>query len=258
MKYGMCIMDSQLEFIKDVAEQGYDYIELRFGMFGNNDTEKINEVKSLMEKNNIGCEACNCFLPGTLKVTGDSIDEAALSSYIETGMKNLSEIGCKIVVFGSGGSRNVPEGYDEGKAFEQIAHFLKTIAGPIAGKYGITIVIEPLRNPDSNIIHTVADAVKLAKLADHPAVSSLGDLYHMYAMDEEPESIADFDGLVKHCHIATPVSRAFPKLEDDYDFTRFFNVMEKIGCERCSVEGSTQDFANDSAEAIKVFKAWAK
>lgn len=255
MRYGMCIQNTQLDYIEGVAKMGYDYIEGRFTLFAGDDEELIEKMFKLTKENNIVCETCNCFIPGDLRITGDVIDEKALSDYIEKGMKNLEKAGCKIVVFGSGGARNIPEGYDYEKGINQIAHFLKTIAGPIAEKYGITIVTEPLKNPDSNIINTVKEAVELAEKVNHPCVSSLADLYHMYAENETPESLEGYDGKVKHCHIAEVLNRAYPKSSDEYDYSRFIKVMEKIGCPRCSVEGSTKDFLNDSKAALEVLKS---
>lgn len=253
MRYGMCIRNDQLDFIKPMADIGYDYIEGRFGFFADAGREEIENLKDTLSQCNIKCECCNCFIPGNMKITGDSVDEDALREYIEKGMKNAKEVGCEIVVFGSSGARSIPDGYDRQKTTEQIISFLRNIVAPVAERYSITVVTEPLRRSECNILNTVKEAVQLADEVNCSCISSLGDLFHMYAENETPESISSFVGKLKHCHIASVTDRNFPKLSDEYDYGKFIAVMEKLGCERCSVEGRTDNFIKDAEEAMEVF-----
>ena len=254
MRYGMCVQNHQIEFIDEITKMGYDYVECRFNIFAENNREKIEELTSALKRNNIKCEAVNCFIPGSFHLTGEDVDENALSEYIETGMKNLHEINCKTVVFGSGGARRIPDGLEYGKGTEQIIHFLRDIVSPIAGKYGITVTIEPLKSGETNVINTVKDAVNIAEKVSSPYISSLADLYHMYAENETPESLSDFTGKIFHSHIAEVNSRSYPKEGDSYDYSRFIRAMEKVGCTRCSVEGSTENFVEDSKKTIALLK----
>lgn len=254
MRYGMCVQNQQIEFVDEIAKMGYDYIECRFNLFAEQDNEKIEELRRSLERNNIKCESCNCFIPGSMHITGDSVDEKALSEYIETGMKGASALGCKIVVFGSGGARSIPEGYDREKGTAQIIHFLKDIVSPIAEKYGMTVVIEPLKRPDSNILNTVREAVALTEKVNSPYISALADLYHMYGENETEESLLAFSGKIKHCHIANAADRSYPKESDGFDYSKFILVMQSVGCERCSVEGSTKDYLKDSKESVELLK----
>lgn len=254
MRYGMCVQNHQIEFIDEIKKMGYDYVECRFNIFAENNREKIEELTSALERSNIKCEAVNCFIPGSFHLTGENIDEKALSKHIETGMKNLSEINCKTVVFGSGGARRIPDGLEYDKGIEQIIHFLRDIVSPTAEKYGIKVVIEPLKSSETNVINTVREAVNIAEKVNNSHISSLADLYHMYAENETPESISDFTGKISHSHIAEINSRSYPKEGDFYDYSRFIKAMEKVGCTRCSVEGATENFIEDSKKSIALLK----
>src|SRR5580698_2805376 len=102
----------------------------------------------------------NCLLPGTLKIVGPDVDFAKIRAYIGTVMRRAAVVGMKILVFGSAGARNVPEGFDRGRAGEQILEFVR-MAAEAAAANGIVLVAEPLSRDESNIIHTIAEAMEL-------------------------------------------------------------------------------------------------
>lgn len=62
--------------------------------------------------------------PGSIKLTGDNVDFEAIQTYVNHAIGRLAQAGIKIGVFGSGGSRRVPENFPREKAWEQ----LKTVA----------------------------------------------------------------------------------------------------------------------------------
>ena len=72
------------------------------------------------------------------------------------------EIGIKILVLGSSGSRSIPEGFDRAEAEEQFTGFLKKIA-PAAEKYGVIVAIEPLQTQETNFINTVKEGAEIAR-----------------------------------------------------------------------------------------------
>ena len=57
--------------------------------------------------------------------------------------------------------------------------FLKELASPIASKYDVNIVIEPLSIGETSMIHTVKDGVDFAQKADFNHVYGLADLFHV-------------------------------------------------------------------------------
>jgi hypothetical protein len=52
--------------------------------------------------------AANGFLPGSLKSTGPEVDGGRIEAYAARAFERASRLGMKIIVFGSGGSRQVP------------------------------------------------------------------------------------------------------------------------------------------------------
>ncbi len=188
-------------------------------------------------------KAANCFLPGDLKTTGPDVDEAALDAYVDTVMARAKQLGLERIVFGSGGSRQVPDGFDKDEAFNQMVGHCKRF-GAIAAKYGVTIVIEPLQLAECNIINTVTEGIKLAKAADHPNVKVLADFYHMACDGEGPESIIAAGDLLQHVHVAEKEKRTAPGMEGD-DLRPYLKALKEIGYQgMISIEAS---FGDDAA-----------
>lgn len=251
MRYGVCIGSDHTKIAKAKAA-GFDYVETGFAMLANADETEYELFRDALSKAEIFCESANCFIPGEMKTTGDNIDYEALAAYIDRGMARGKKLGLETVVFGSGGSRSVPAGFSFYKAFQQLQYFLRETVSPIAEKYGITVVVEPLC--DCNIMRTVKEGVGLAAAVDKANVKGLGDLFHMCEMADTPADIKDVRGAIGHAHIAEPHSRVYPTDASKYDYKSFTDALEYAGCPRCSVEAGTDDFDRDAVLAAKVLK----
>jgi len=258
MKFGVCI-GTDIERVKTAAACGYDYVETSFAAMTQLSDEDFLAFRDALKDNGISCETANGFLPGTLKVTGDSVDCEALSAFIEKGMQRAKELGIEVVVFGSGAARSLDENTSFRKGFAQITEFLKNIAGPIAAKYGISIAIEPLRMAESNIINRVKEGVMLASASGCDNVGGLGDLFHMVVGGDTAEDIRALRGSLLHTHISNPAfeprTRWYPLDADEYDYKGFIEAVEYAGCPRCSIEAGCDDFAATAPITLKVLRS---
>ena len=250
MKFGVCI-GCDPERIGISKKIGFDYVESGFSLLAEAENDaKYDDFLRLTKEYDIPCLSVNCFLPGSLKVTGPDADPVALKAYVERGMRRGAALGVKKVVFGSAGARNIPEGFPFDAAMRQIFSFLKDIVSPLAERFGITVVIEPLSPKDTNVIRTLREGAEIVAAVNEPNILLLGDLYHMYNVNEHEADVRMMKGLLKHAHIAQPQNRIYPAPGDDYDYAAFIAALEFAGCETCSVEARTDDFAADAAKAI--------
>ena len=252
MRYGFCVGDD-CERVAIAAAVGADYVETGFETLAREDGTKYDAFTEALANHGIRCESANCFIPGSMKVTGDDIDYDALRQYVARGMNRGEAVGLKTVVFGSGGARNVPEGFSFGEGFRQLAYFLREIAGPLAEQHGINVVVEPLW--DSNIINTAKEGAMLAAAANRPNVFSLVDLFHMYKMSDKLDNIRDLKGELMHAHIAEPSQRKYPLSAAEYDYKAFIDALEYAGCPRCSVEARCDDFAAEAPVVMKLLRS---
>ena len=256
MKIGVC---GGFDRISITAACGYDYIETNFKDLAKSSEEDFQKFLTALKDNNLACEAANCFLPGELKVTGENIDYEALKEYLSVGYKRAAEAGIKVVVFGSGGARHIPEGYSYKAAINDIIKFMKEYAAPMAAEYGIDLVFEPLRKKETNIINTIKEGAMLASAINLPNVGTLGDLFHMYVEGDTYDDVRELKGIFRHAHMSYPESidkRVYMKESDDFDYKGFFEALKYVGCERVSIEAGTDDFETDAREAIKVMNLY--
>ena len=258
MKFGVCRGLDDFESIKIASEIGVDYYECGFGSLANYDDEKFSKCKDFLKENNLPCLVANGFLPGNLKVVGESVDYDALSEYLDKGFGRAKALGVKKIVFGSGAARSYPDGFSLEKAKEQLAYFLREYAAPKAEKAGCIIVMEPLRFGETSIVHTVFDGIEIARMSGKTNVAGLADLYHVYGNNDSIEGIGEFKGELLHSHIAEPEKRIYPSTKDSEEiiavYKKFFVALKEAGCETCSVEAHTDDFANDISDALAILK----
>ena len=116
--------------------------------------------------------AANVFLPGDLRSTGPDVDLERLRHYALAAFRRARQVGIGIVVYGSGGSRQVDEGFDRARAEQQFVEALRTV-GPPAAEAGVTVVVEPLNTAECNLVNSVTEGAEAVRAAD--AAARAGD-----------------------------------------------------------------------------------
>ena len=254
MLFGIC---TGLENVNRLAEVGYDYIEpgVRSALIPESDETEFQKIREQVANSPLKPEAYAGFIPGDLRVVGDTVDFPRLSRYVETACRRANEIGGEVIVYGSSGSRNTAEGYPEARALAQIAEFLD-MAADHAEAHNIIIAIEPICWREGNILRTVADGLAMAKRVNRNSIKALADLYHVWQEEEPMQNIVDAAEWLAHVHIAEPVKRSYPG-NDDFDFTDFFTALQKAGYDgRVSCECKFDNFDEDIETALETMKAY--
>lgn len=209
----------------------------------------------------LGVYAYAGFLPAELSCVGPDAMHDAILAYARTAFDRAKQVGSTIIVFGSGRSRRVPEGFAVKAATEQYVELLKKM-GPIAAEYGIIIVIEPLNKNECNLVNTVKKGTEIARAVNHPNIRVLADIYHMALEDEGPESLLEAGPLLAHVHIAEKEGRARPGTAP-FDFVPYFTALKQIGYSGgISMECRWQNFDEELVPAVSYVKeqlniAWA-
>lgn len=264
MRFGCCgsmISPHQdslgVEIVEELAGFGFDYLELSFRDLAALSEPDVARLQRRIEAVGIRCEACNNFFPAAVRLTGPEASLPRAIEYSTRALERAAQIGVTVVVFGSADAKNVPPGYPYSDAWRQIVELLQTL-GPVAGKLGITIVIEPLNRRESNIICTAAEGLKLVREVAHPNIQLLIDYYHLRLENEAPGIILEAGNALRHLHFGEPAGRVFP-LEASPEHQAFFAHLRRIGYNgRCSIEAYTRDFSSDARRALAVLKAAAE
>jgi D-psicose/D-tagatose/L-ribulose 3-epimerase len=251
VQVGYCTPLRNIEAAKAAA---FDYVELSTSEIAGLSDAEFEQAAARVQQNGLPVPAANLFLPAALKVTGPTIDAEQQMAYVKKAFARLARLGTQIVVFGSGGARQVPDGFPKDQAFQQLVAFGKRIA-PEARARGITVAIEPLRRQETNIINSAAEGLTLVNAIDDAGFQLMVDFYHLASEKEDPAVILRAGAHIRHLHVANPEGRVFPRKWDEYDYAPFFAALKKIGYDkRISVEGSTQDLSADAPQAIALLR----
>ena len=252
IKLGVC---TNVQNAQKAKEAGAQFIEESVGRFlipGKPDAEFAANLAAA-KASPLPIRSCNGFLPGTIKVTGPAADHEAALKWAETAFRRAQQAGISYIVFGSGGARQVPEGFSHAEATDQFVSLLKKM-GPIAGKYDVTVVLEPLRSGECNFLNTVGEGVKIVKKVGHPNIQCLADIYHMLQENEGPEAIVKGAKYIKHCHVAEKTDRAAPGTNGE-DLTPYYDALNKIGYKGgLSIECKWTDFDKQLTPALANLK----
>ena len=239
MEFGIC---TSLAHSAAVKSAGWDYVEP--------------PAKELLDGVEARCpaRAVNLLVPPSLKVTGPAVDAMALRDHVRRVAERARATGVKILVFGSGGARNVPDGFDRAKADDQILDFAR-MAAEVAKGSDVIIAMEPLNRGECNILHTVAEAAAIARRIDHPSLRVLVDTYHLWLENEPLENVAAAMDWVAHVHVADKAGRVAPGESGTSDYRPLFRILKQGGYDsRISVEASGFDVAGRGAAVLAFLK----
>jgi len=256
MQYGVC---GGPEIGGVAAEAGYDYFEWSVGALlkPRESKEAFHESLEAVRNAPLPCPVLNCFIPEDLKITGPDADLRALEQYATVTLRRAEEAGVEVIVFGSGGSRRIPDGFDRQAALRQIVDFCRMLA-PIARRYGVTVAIEPLNRADCNVLNTVGECAAIVREVDHPSLRLLVDSYHWAKDNDSLQDIATHGDLLSHVHIATVPNRLPPGAER-CELAPFFEALREAGYHgRASIEAKIPDPMHDLTIALFIMTSLAK
>ena len=271
---GRILFGACRDSVADVAimrDLGYDFWEWSAGAAfdPSKDDAWWQTQKEEIAKRPLPLRSCNGFIPGRFRLTGPKADHAPALDYAETVLRRADEIGVRTVVFGSGGARNVPGDFAQGKppdleaGARQYADFCRALVKRVADLKTVQVVIEPLRPNESNIINYVFQGLAICREIDSPRLAQLADILHMMMGGDPASAIVEAGPLLAHCHIADYGTRQFPGFDPAVtDRLRpYFAALKAIGytggvsCE-CSW-GESKDFARNAATALETMKSLA-
>jgi D-psicose/D-tagatose/L-ribulose 3-epimerase len=245
MRLGCCISgEDQLAALDGWA----DYCELPVARALMESDGAFERMAASLGAGRVPALACNVFLPANLKVVGPEVDVDALTAYVATALERIERIGAAVLVVGSGAARTIPAGFDRERALDQFAGFLRDVAVRATG-HGVTVVLEPLRPQETNLLNTVAESAAFLRERDVQPARLLADLYHMREQGEAMEVLGATADLLAHVHVAG-VGRGAPA-PDAEDLEPFLRALHDAGfAGDCSIECNWKDFAAEAPGAM--------
>lgn len=256
MKLGIC---TSVENSASARAAGFAYVEdsvqgLLQGLVPDNEWGGPRRLETA----DLPVLSCNMLVPGSLKITGPQVDREALRRYMQTVLRRADALNIRTLVFGSGGARQVPDGFDHVQAKQQIISFVRDFVDE-AKQHNVTVVLEPLNRGECNIINTIAEAMTYVQAVNHPNFACLLDTYHFWLEDEPLENLQQHVKSISHVHLADKEGRVGPGLSGKSDYKPVFRILKSAGYEgNISFEGSPiPEFSKTAPKVIEyIHQAW--
>lgn len=251
MKIGCCGSLQQAPLFKDC---GFQYLEGNITQIASMSEKEFQDALDAIKACGMPVLAANCFLPGDWPLAHAKRDPEKDAEYLSIAGRRLHALGCGVAVLGSGGARQLSEDYGTEKGKKQFLDFYEQALEAFSS-LGIKIAIEPLRAAECNWLNSIREALSFMQPIERENKGVICDFYHL-AQEKESLSILPKAGsLLRHCHIAHPVTRKAPLPGDGGDYEASFRALAEIGFDGCvSLEG---DWEN-SGEVLKNSAAYLK
>ncbi|HEY7307364.1 MAG TPA: sugar phosphate isomerase/epimerase family protein [Bryobacteraceae bacterium] len=260
LRFGVAQFDKYdpLLDIKRLEQWGFDYCEPQvIKVMALSDAE-FQTRADVARAASIHVEAMNSLMPADLKVVGTRVDTSHVRDYVQKALARAEALGAKVVVFGSGDSRRVPDGFSRERAWLQLQEFLHMLGDEITkNQYGMVIGIEALRHEESNIVNTSSEAYNLAAQTHHPKVHIIVDFFHLASEGEDPAILPLLKDQIVHLHFADASrGRMFPRMDSKHPmYDAFFSAIREIGYKgRMSLEAYTNDFKVDAPVGLNAVR----
>ena len=139
-------------------------------------------------------------------------------------------------------------------------------AAEILGEKGIFVAIEPLCKKECNFLNTVKETFDLLQSLPEGPKGINCDFYHAGQENESLSVLNRAGSLLRHCHIAHPVTRKAPLPDDGADYQAIFQALKDCGYDgTISFEGDWENnpallqasaaFLKKTAEEVSGIKA---
>ncbi|MEN9359327.1 MAG: hypothetical protein RL095_862 [Verrucomicrobiota bacterium] len=171
---------------------------------------------------------CNCFLPAELPCVGPSADPVRILERARRVFRRARALDLRWIVFGSGDSRRIPEGFSAVAARRQFLQLLRQLA-ETAADYGLVLLLEQMNTRESNFLTRFDEVLEVVRELASPQLYAIADLYHV-ALEGDPLDVLEGGlDLIKHIEIAQPRGRLWPHPKGDYDFRPHLARFAKAG-----------------------------
>jgi sugar phosphate isomerase/epimerase len=180
-------------------------------------------------------------LPADLKVTGPGVDLDAQDAYVTRVFERVRWLSAGgVVVFGSGGARRIPDGFDRATALDQLEDFIRR-ASRIAVEHDAVLTLEHLNRGESNVFNSLRESGEFLRERELDETRLVADLFHFEEESESLDVIDEFADLIVHAHVADTGRRA--PGTGSYPIAEFFAALKSNGYEgRMSIECRWEDF----------------
>lgn len=148
--------------------------------------------------------------------------------YLDSLIDFCGDLGGEVMIFGSPGQRSTTEGLSVQEAMDYFADGLSRVADH-AQERGVKILVEPLSSDQTDVVNTLADAMKIVNQVNHPAIATMFDFHNT------PDETEPFDVLVRkyadhihHVHFQAMDGTLMSPADLTPEYLRVFEVLKEL------------------------------
>jgi sugar phosphate isomerase/epimerase len=242
-----------------IVDAGFEYIECPVATLVPTQGEaEFRPVLKEIEASPLPLLAFNLFIPPEIKIVGPAVDVARLRAYARTALERIHATGARLLVFGSGPARTIPEGFSRARAEEQFVEFCRFV-GDVAARNDVLVGIESIqRKGGNNFVTTFEESVQMARKAGSPALRAMADVGQMEPENEPWSHLSQYAEWITHVHL-TDTERKAPGF-GSLAWTEAFGELHKAGYDgTMSWECRWDDFGAQAATSIRFVRdMWEK
>jgi D-psicose/D-tagatose/L-ribulose 3-epimerase len=268
-KYSMCNESmaelSWVEQCRIISDAGYEGVEIAAFTLIEEGVQEINQTKrkemvSVMKDSDLECVGLHWLLAPPPKglhfTTPDAEVRRKTVAYLNELIDFCGDLGGSRMIFGSPKQRDT-RGISVEQAKEHFAEGLLSVADH-AQRRGIEILIEPLGKRTTDVINTLAEASKMMKRINHPAIRMMFDFNN--TVDEtEPFDVLlrKYYNNIHHVHVQEMGGKHLGTGNAVNDYVKAFQVLKYmrynhwISLEVFDFSPSGKTIANESMKTLK-------
>jgi sugar phosphate isomerase/epimerase len=214
--------------VRLVAEAGFDALEISPWIPRRLGRADIKRLRTALQRNSLEFSGFTSLYPPEMTLASPfRASRRKNILYTKRLIELAGSLQGKLLVWGSGRSRNIPKDVPFRKGQTWLVQLLKA-SGDVADQVGVKIAIEPLNRFESTIIHNVSEALSLAQRANRRSVGVVYDTFHT-SLEEDSftKPILLAGERLAAVHISD-CNRKIPG-RGHIDFAPIFDALKKVG-----------------------------
>ena len=213
---------SNLNQLDSALQWGFDYAEFDpHGIGFEAGVAQAEAIAKRLESSPLAVKSLYRFIadPGQrgLTVVGPDRNPLGLQQYVAGLFTHMQQAGVEMIGCGGDDLCGVPDGFEPGRAREQVRDFLE-ICGDLGEAHDVTTTLGPCVRDDANVLNTVPDACELVREIGHPRIRLMVDFSSMKLNGESFDALHEAGPYLAHAHIAEPGAGppTYPSDHSDY------------------------------------------
>lgn len=161
-----------------MAEAGFAALEISPWIPRKLTATRINSLRTSLRRNGLAFSGFTAIYPPEMILASQSVASRRKNILYTKRLIELAQgLGGKVLVWGSGRSRNIPRDIPFRRGYGWLVELLRASAYA-ADQTDVKIAVEPLNRFESTIIHNVSEALSLAKLVNRKSIGVVYDTFH--------------------------------------------------------------------------------